>query len=315
MNLPNRADTHITESASRTVLADKAPKTWIIRELTERDYGVDAYIEICSKQNEVTVVTGDFFLAQLKGTETAIKWLNDTPPKPRYFTFSGTEIATVNYWMRLGVPVFLLVVECNTNRVFFANIKEQVRARYDEFLNQSTFGFKMIEAHELGTPDGGRFLQCEYELEKNFAEFQSKAITLLCSWQKYLDFIEANSGLDYHMEVEPEDQLQFVHIYQTCNFSASWLGIDWNIPSLKRLYSEDEANFHSGYYTLHNHALHQVFPQVKVKTIEVLRELFKLVVVTEQAYWEKQNPVVSRLCSFFWHNQRNYPNIFPNPTP
>ncbi len=312
MNLPIRADTHITESESRKVLAAKAPKTWLIRELNERDYGVDAYIEICLKMDEVNVVTGDFFLAQLKGTETAIKWLNDTPPRPRYFTFSGTKQETVNYWMRLGVPVFLLVVECNTNRVFFANIKDQVRSRYSEFLGQGSFGFQMIEAAELGTSNGDRVLHCEYDLEKNFAEFQSKAVTLLCSWQKYLDFIEAKSGLDYHMEVEPEDELHFIHIYRTCNFLAAWLGIEWNIRPVNQLYIDEAANF-GDIYALHNHTLNEVLPQINKKVIEILRELLKLVMVTERDYWEEQNPVVSRLCSNFWHNQHNYPNIFPDP--
>lgn len=311
MKLPTRADTHITESESWKVLAVKAPKTWVLRELTERDYGIDAYIEICSASNEVT---GDFFLAQLKGTETVIQWLNDTPPKPRYFTFSGTEISTVNYWMRLGVPVFLLVVECNTHRIFFANIKEQVRSRYDEFLRQGSFGFKMIEAAELGTPGGDIFMKCEYELEKEFADCQSKAVTLLCNWQKYLDFIEAHSCLDYHMELAPEDELHFIHIYRTCNVLAAWLGIDWNIRSENQLY-RDEVEHFDEIYALHNFTLNAVMPQLNVKAIEVLRELFKLVMVTERAYWEKQNPVVSRICSNFWHNQRNYPNIFPNPTP
>ena len=47
MRLPQRASQHVTESKSYRIFSAKLPEDWIVREVTERDYGVDCYIEIC----------------------------------------------------------------------------------------------------------------------------------------------------------------------------------------------------------------------------------------------------------------------------
>ena len=54
MEFPRRTPEHITESESWKVLEQKTPAMWILREVTERDYGIDAYIELVSAKGEVT---------------------------------------------------------------------------------------------------------------------------------------------------------------------------------------------------------------------------------------------------------------------
>ena len=76
MKLPSRPATHITEAASWRLLQSLAPETWILREVSERDYGIDAYIEITSEKGEIT---GDLISGHLKGTES-IEW---TAPKTK----------------------------------------------------------------------------------------------------------------------------------------------------------------------------------------------------------------------------------------
>lgn len=70
MKLPSRPATHLTEAASWRLLQSLAPETWIVREVTERDYGIDAYIEMTSADGEIT---GDLISVQLKGT-AALEW-------------------------------------------------------------------------------------------------------------------------------------------------------------------------------------------------------------------------------------------------
>jgi Domain of unknown function (DUF4365) len=64
MKLPKRPDTHVTEAESWRLFQAIAPNEWIVREVSERDYGIDAYIELASKDG---LVTGDLLSVQLKG--------------------------------------------------------------------------------------------------------------------------------------------------------------------------------------------------------------------------------------------------------
>jgi hypothetical protein len=49
LDFPKRSTTHVMESESWRLLGQFAPKEWILRDVTERDYGIDCYIEIATK--------------------------------------------------------------------------------------------------------------------------------------------------------------------------------------------------------------------------------------------------------------------------
>lgn len=67
MEYPSRINTHISESKSFKILSQVLPEQWIIRELTERDYGVDLYVEIVREDGKVT---GDLVALQVKSTDS-----------------------------------------------------------------------------------------------------------------------------------------------------------------------------------------------------------------------------------------------------
>ena len=131
MKFPKRIDTHIKESDSWKILKNNIPARWIIREVSERDYGIDCYIELINRDNEVA---GDLLSGQLKGTER-IEWRKKKDGNEEA-TFSGINIETINYWMNLPVPVFLLVADLNDRNVFFAPVKQQVRSQYSKYRKQ-----------------------------------------------------------------------------------------------------------------------------------------------------------------------------------
>jgi hypothetical protein len=66
MEYPKRVNKHITESSSFKIFSRNIPDSWIVREVTERDYGIDLYIELATKDNRVT---GELISIQLKGKE------------------------------------------------------------------------------------------------------------------------------------------------------------------------------------------------------------------------------------------------------
>ena len=116
MEYPKRIDTHISESISFDALSSVLPDEWIIRELTERDYGVDLYIELVGKDGKVT---GDLVALQVKSTKS-IQFNNKG-----LFTYGGIKKSTINYWLGLPVPVFLIVVNLNNKGLFtYGGIKK-----------------------------------------------------------------------------------------------------------------------------------------------------------------------------------------------
>lgn len=99
MKLPKRVPQHISETASFKLFSSKIPDNWIIRDITERDYGIDCYLELVNDNNELS---GELALIQLKSRQT-IPWT-----KEDYYTLTGVDITTSNYWFKFAVPVFYI---------------------------------------------------------------------------------------------------------------------------------------------------------------------------------------------------------------
>lgn len=104
MKMPQRVPQHISETASFKLFSEKIPDKWIIREVTERDYGVDCYLEIVNDDNSLT---GDLAIIQLKSMQS-IPWTkNDT------YLLADVKISTTNYLYKFAVlhSFFLLIYQ------------------------------------------------------------------------------------------------------------------------------------------------------------------------------------------------------------
>ncbi|GAA4455302.1 hypothetical protein GCM10023156_29080 [Novipirellula rosea] len=218
------------------MLQTRTPAQWLIREVTERDYGVDAYVELVTQSGDVT---GDLCSVQLKGTES-IDWKTDSEGAPSHAIFSGTKIATINYWMNLPVPVFLTLADLNANRAYCAPVKEQVREQYRRFITHESLSFRFSPVCELGTRDGEREFILHYYREKHHSQFVNYLRVLLTHWYEYIGFIRRHQMGDCHLEVEEQHQLQFVHLYKTLRFLSQFFGIDWTIPDINDIYRDDQ---------------------------------------------------------------------------
>ena len=71
-------------------------------------------------------VSGDLCSIQLKSSES-IKW-NENNAK-----LFGINKSTVNYWMSLPVPVFLIWVDIEASKIYFCAVKEQLRQLYSYY--------------------------------------------------------------------------------------------------------------------------------------------------------------------------------------
>lgn len=131
---PNRTIAHQNEAEAIKIVNSIIPKYWIAREVSERDYGIDMYIELTS-QNQVT---GNLVAIQVKGVKKVL--FN----KEGVFKFAKFKSSTVNYWRALPIPVFLFIVCLESQKCYFVSISEQLRKGNIQPENSSK-GFVQID--------------------------------------------------------------------------------------------------------------------------------------------------------------------------
>lgn len=290
MKFPKRIDAHIKESDSWKILQNNIPARWIIREVSERDYGIDCYIELINRDNEVT---GDLLSGQLKGVEQ-IEW-REKDDDNKEAKFSGIKIETINYWMNLPVPVFLLVADLNDRNIFFAPVKQQVRAQYSKYCKNKSISFSLLNLCNIRTEVGLALFVAYYFIEKFHANFVSTLRTVFIHWQRYLDFIQGMQQLDCFMGAEPEEELLFVHIYQTLQILSKSLAIDWDIESLGNIIKKDRETWKNSYYMLHYQTFTDILPAMESMFFQIIQKARHKIIKTEKEYWECKDLILYRI--------------------
>lgn len=307
MKLPSRPATHLTEAASWRLLQSLAPETWIVREVTERDYGIDAYIEITSAAGEIT---GDLISVQLKGTETldwkapkktkgaaktkAAKGLGD-----RAHTARSPSIATstANYWERLPVPVFLFVADITAQDIYVVSVEQTIRRNYSKLASQDSMSFALLKGMSLASGIGAPIVEVFAKRERLHRDFVHQISGLVSHAEAFHEFIEMNQGRDNFMEVEADAHLRFRALHDSCRMAASYLGVEWTVESLADLYRSDRAQFQDDYIWLHELTLDRALVQIEAVFPTLLRAAVDLIGTVEGEYWSRHHPVLHALCS------------------
>lgn len=171
MDFPKRITTHISESRSFDIVSKVLPSQWIIREITERDYGIDLYVEIIKDDG---FVTGDLIALQVKSTE------NIQFSKEGNFILGGIQRTTLNYWLGLPVPVFVLLVNLSNEKVYWCNIKFEQRLGY---YNGSSKTFSLYFKKTNNTSEMGiKLFTYSYLIEKEWPKIESAIEKSLMSY-------------------------------------------------------------------------------------------------------------------------------------
>lgn len=301
MKLPKRHPTHIIESKSWKVLQAKLPSHWILREVTERDYGVDAYIELVTTEGEVT---GELVSIQLKGKEGGnIDW--KTSSEKKHFAFTGTKVTTVQYWMNIPVPVFLFVADVDNSQLWFADVKDQTRRNYDAYRSQSTLTFSVCDADEIGPMEGfTRFLRA-YARERNHSRFSTDIVTLLSNAEQFAEFLAEHLMRDCFLTLEPDEILSFSLLLETTSSVARHLDVPWEIKSFNDICEEDRdvwQNDGKGWYVygeIHEGTVAKYVQLLAPKLVELLAASRTHIVETHTEYWSRVNPVLHSVLEIY----------------
>jgi len=294
MKFPKRTVSHISESASWKILQNTLPAEWIIREVTERDYGVDCYVEIVWKNNEIT---GDLCSIQLKSCNQ-IKWSSKKTKLGSKTTLSGIKKSTINYWMNLPVPVFLMLAETSTGNLFFAPVKGQIRSQYPAYLDNKhkTLGFSFYSDYAMGSEIGKYIFIAHYFKEKSFDQFSNYLTSLLIHLNEYYDFIIENQDRDCFLEVEEERQLLMVHIYRTCQFLSQFFGVEWKVIELGEAYKKDRETWKESYCMMHEMTLDKILKDLQPVYIDILEAARDLITNRQKDYWLIKDYLLYTMC-------------------
>lgn len=243
MKFPERTESHTKETDACKIFEAAAPSSWIVRNLTERDYGIDYYVEITSSGQ----VTGDLCSIQVKGTGK-LSWESDAEKKPVRSVISGVQTSTVNYWMGLPVPVFIINVDLSEKVAYFAPAKYQVREQFKAFQEQASMSFSFLPGARLGTDPGTKLFEALYRHEKAFPTFEHYFRELLIHGEAYREHIEINQNRDPHLLVEPEQLVLTLHLYRLCSSLRGALSLKCAVPDYLKIFKEDREAFLDGGY-------------------------------------------------------------------
>lgn len=284
MQLPTRNEKHVTETSSYKIFSRKIPDHWIIREVSERDYGIDCYIELVNNQNQVT---GELISVQLKGKQR-IKWTKDNS-----FTFSGIKISTTNYWMKFPTPVFICLVDLETEEVFYSSVKESVRRNFYSYIKQDTFSYKIYKKDRLEHPNLKDFL-FSYFSDKNWKNLEININTFLSNHARYKDFIGENVGRDCFMGVDIDRVLYLKVFYENIRFLCLNFKIEWKLKSISDYFSESQKAFGDA-YDIHEHYIDEIVTKLGELIPEVSLKIREHLTETESEYWHVKDPQLFNL--------------------
>ena len=122
-----RISSHVIETKARDSIRSQINSYYqngdaLFRELSERDYGIDAVIELF----ENGIPTGKFTLIQIKGTENTIQ-----PLKTKKCVSCKISSSNAMYAMQKNIPEFLIYTTISKPRGFyFVNIQSALTAEH-----------------------------------------------------------------------------------------------------------------------------------------------------------------------------------------
>lgn len=283
MKLPKRVPQHISETASFKLFSSKIPDSWIIRDITERDYGIDCYLELVNDNNELS---GELALVQLKSRQS-IPWTSED-----YYTLTGVDIATSNYWYKFAVPVFIFLADIDNQELYFVSVDYYIKRNFDEFVEQNTFNYKFKKKNRFEGKDGVFAFKFHFYYEYYRQQFENELLFFLSNLQHFQDFQLEHDNRDFHLGIEDTDLIYFEAMHRNYRFLCTYLNIDNHIPNLAELKKRSREKFKEQYYyELYEHDLTEWVGEFQKQTIEIVKGI-KEFITGEYSYWLMVNPTV-----------------------
>jgi hypothetical protein len=85
------------------------------------------------------------------------------------------------------------------------------------------------------------------------------------------------------------------HIYESCRFLSTFVGVDWKLPKLQAMYDEDKKNFERD-HRLHNQSMANVLAALEPVFTSIVNASREHILGPEGEYWFFNDSVLYRLC-------------------
>ncbi|HBC3451130.1 TPA: DUF4365 domain-containing protein [Vibrio parahaemolyticus] len=131
--MSNRTYAHIIDTKAVKKTLNSLPDTWVVRELTERDYGTDLQVEIycengLDKNNRIKYkATGCLLNLQIKGQDKPIKFSSNNSCNFRI------KRSSLLHFERFSVPLLLILVDVSNPKSdsFFVWVQKYIKEALD----------------------------------------------------------------------------------------------------------------------------------------------------------------------------------------
>ena len=286
MKLPERIPQHITETASYKIFANTIPDSWIIREVTERDYGIDCYIEICNEN----YITGKMLSIQLKGEQNIEIHSKDKEP---YVACYGIKSSSFNYWYKLPVVTLFVFVDIHAKVVYFQNIKQYIRKNYLEFKDEKLNNIKIPVIKTLSKETSHILLNiiCDYEMM--YKDYVNLVESFILGFEENMELLSNHLCRDCFLSLgeEDNDDIKIINLYRKLNQLANVFDIPWKIKSLDEMISEGRKMF-GRHAILFEKQVAEFVENVLPIITSLIDKIIELITIKESAYWEKTNHLI-----------------------
>lgn len=276
---PKRVTQHISETASGRIFQNATPDKWLIRGISERDYGIDYYLELVDDNDQMT---GKLTLIQVKARQ-GINWT-----KKNTNAISDVAISTSNYLAGFAVPSFLFVVDTISEEIYFLPIKKFIRENYLEYLQQKQFTYHIDKFTQYDSTNGHLKFLKHYEQEVEREQFETTITSFLSNVASYCNFIREHNNLDHHLGLEDDEIVMAQGIVDTYQFLAKYLSVGHNLPSFTDLKKQSKGIFGDTYYELYEHDLTRISEELEELTLKIVEACVDLI-ENENQFWMHQN--------------------------
>lgn len=276
IELPTRNDNHVRETASYKVLENCIPSEWMIRSFTERDYGVDCYIELVDDKKRLT---GEVAFIQMKSTDK-IDWRKSD----NGFKFYKVERSTTNYLNSFKIPTYLFLVDLSNKSLYFLSVKEYIKEHYEEYMSSAkSFPYEFFKDKDLYSIDA---FKKSFQRSNLYDQFRNELQYFISNIRSNVDFIREHNNRDCFMQIEQEDMMFFEAMHRNISFLQEYFGVTRKLTTLDVLEKRGIQKYGDDYeQTLFEGVLTDMYDELKVSILETVDRIIDFITVKERHYW------------------------------
>ncbi len=289
MELPIRSKQHISESKSYRIFRNNIPEHWIVREVTERDYGIDCYVELVDNKKRLR---GDLISFQIKANEN-ISW-----NRQQTYSLSGISISNTNYWYLFSVPVFICLIDLEEEKVYYLAVRKYIREHFDIYQSKLNMPYVFRKDQKLDT-DANKlktFLY-QYFFDRNYELYVKDIIHFISSYVEYIEFLDSNIGRDCFMGVEWSRVIYIRNIYNLLNSLCIFFDIKWDLDDFNN-YKIKGQKVYGDYYELYEEQLTEIAEKSKDMMKPLFLKIKNHICEIESTFWLVRD---SRLSNYLYN--------------